>query len=1623
MEEKANLVPEAEEDSPEFQLGDGVYIAGGRLDGTRGRIYYMDDERIRILPMGASDRLIEIPLVDGDLDPSLGITNFWQTSARAQPAFVSQIDAHVDQIAETFGMNGEPGIQYTIKEINEEEDTITLVDETGGEKKIEFNFVGIPIDEGFAVLRPRQAPLPQNNGEGAPPEELPTEEEVDVFGEIGANVEEENAGLVERPATQRVYPDIVQRNDMFQNLLELLDIASQKNVKRQRDTRQLVEQLLLLRNEIVKYDAAGEPDGKHLTSFQTIGELLEHGDIPLARPVLQASRSIYLDKVQDGDNPIELPDIDIDIHYLRDVVDDSNEFLDTQLGGTAGQLVVTDALPQWFTSWENFYKRFMRSWISEGGTGETVTFRGDKEFLRAPVPDGKEPATDGLPAFGEGGSDADIKWIDKKFISTASLVGKVRLSLMKGLGPRTTRLKEKEAPRRIETADEGIIVNQLLFPLEAQRNLGLSRSGQLKKDIAFSHAKPKGMLGILNDLGGIPEEATAGGIISIGDGGNTSGNIAIEDWLKVQPIHIRGLGDALIELKNLGLTQKELSSDQQLILVDKVKQFRALLKQYITTERELSAKAVADLRLENLPFLQGEALEDVMVTLESEPLIQARIGELRARTPAYKDNDMALIAGISTEMSDLLLTVFAGVPAPLARERNRRVRDNFLEALRQALLKAEKKAEAGEIPTPVKCPHTDSLNAIRKVKDNDERMQLLARMLARFRGVTKDNWIKCSASPANAPHNLMCYHEFLQLQEYLHPREKDTIHKELLLAFSGGSFHGRFMCKNCGQAISEMEFDQSMEFDDNGRPMANRAALVDAAAVAEEELYAIIGTSDGNEEANFAGDTQPIVYKAARQIFDKLGIYAELDCFKRIVQRVESDIQKQPSREEYAKMLKAKKGEGRQLDYDVLINRLLVSSTGAHCLIEIQTHVPDFVLRYKIPGCVAGFSGFPMGKEDDKTGINYMSCAVASITSSERPWSLTGFLTIGDKKKRQEAIATGIQKMAADALKTAIVQQMISVKRAHYEKIYGKAIISDGVPELVPAGFRPVPYFVKPEEAAEAVIIPEAAGPLDLARAWIQTGHKVARENGEYVSGSPYVEASCCYTPISEPRGFWAAKEDVLPKLSAKTPPRGQASSQVMLRFTPRRNVKILSDPPEDLFYRVFLRVCYDGPRKGLPHEPGYTNICPHCGFTFPDNPYMISPGPPLTKDLFKEWQSEMDSIITKGKSALESQKIVVDRGTFENVLDAAHTRFHVDMPERVQPVTGTALLSKIAALEPEPFEGFRILMAETITRASSLTGGAEEMAVAQAYSPLSDNMIEVLGEIQKRVGMPAVKTLQALIKQSPSQIVESIRTYFLVPFQRLILKFKPNSLKVQKSYKLPIITEEDVNASLESHLVYLDSLQKLVKGYAEIKLTQAQRQLSSLLRIIQNEVRRNMIPGGELGTGYLVAALVIGVLGEFINPNVVPTGVSGTGGAVETTSRVPINILEVCLSRLQLEGLNFTEDEIRDLIARRTAAEKDLFTTGQNKMTPEEKKADLMMKRLGLGKWAVGGTKAVYTLDPDQLDREREQRIEMGLGDFAMDPEAAAHANALIQDDMYGGGGVGAEGGYDVDEIGADDW
>jgi hypothetical protein len=43
----------------------------------------------------------------------------------------------------------------------------------------------------------------------------------------------------------------------------------------------------------------------------------------------------------------------------------------------------------------------------------------------------------------------------------------------------------------------------------------------------------------------------------------------------------------------------------------------------------------------------------------------------------------------------------------------------------------------------------------------------------------------------------------------------------------------------------------------------------------------------------------------------------------------------------------------------------------------------------------------------------------------------------------------------------------------------------------------------------------------------------------------------------------------------------------------------------------------------------------------------------------------------------------------------------------------------------------------------------------------------------------------------------------------------------------------------------------------------------------------------------------------------------------------------------------------------------------------------DLLQKQLGIGEWAVGGTKLIYEYDKDYYDLERKRRIDAGIVDF----------------------------------------
>ena len=1595
-----------------FELGDRILILGGRHDGLKGRIYYIDETLIRVLPDGVSDRLVDLPVIDEDIDTSLGIEELYSISKRSNPAFVVQIDARVGQRAETFNSNGEPVTNYMVKAVDENNDTLLLEDETGAEVEVQCNFQGIPRDEPFAVIRTRE--MQGITATYEEPEEVNESENIDdtfedILEEELEKDKENVGGIYEIPSSQRFYPDNVQRNDMIQDMIYMLDPAAQKSPEVHNKIRSLVEQLILLRNSLVVYKRNGEPAGIRPTSFLTLSQLIHTTEVPLSRPVVDANRTLYLDhtaedllKIKEGiqsTDPTSVNGAAVNIKYLDKTILDTIDFMKTQLGGIQTLSSSDDELPKWFLSWETLNKQFHSSWTS-GGNIDMIQFKQDKEFLRAPLPETEtrviNEIEESIPArVVDGLAKLDA---DKLTVITSDLVQKVGISLLRGLGPRFTRLSEKSEIQKVESGEEGALVNTILFPLSEQRNLGAIRSGQLTNDIAFSKLKAEGMAQILERLEGIPDEATAGGILSIGVGGNTLGNIPLEDWLKAQPLYPFGLGDAFVGLANYGLSQTEFNSHQQDILVDKIQMYRALIIQHIIDIRETSNKKVSELTTESNPFLDEDIFKGLLDILQREPLLATKIENFHRYTPIYKNSDIATFAYLMMTSTDLLIPTLAQVPGPLARERNRAVRENFLNSLNIALALSIKREMSGEEPTLNDCPHVTSLNTIYRIKDANARMQIFAKFLTRFQSSRKDNWIECGVCDKH----LVCYHEFLLLQEFLHPREKDALHKELLINFGGGQFQGKYMCKNCGQIISEMEYDTSLEFSDSGAPLVGRAVL-DTADADLDEADIALGNDETEMKHHFKTETQNLIYQTAKKIFNMVGINVQQKAYISIVERVESEILKQPSRAAYPKVIDGK----RTIDYDIHINRILVGSAAANCLIEVQTNIPGYIIRYKMPGCKSGFTGYPLGNEKEQTGIEYISCAVAGVDDDISPWNLTGFQRMSEKT-RMESVLQLIKKRMESLLTNADAQQQLSIKRAHLKELYGSIIYSDQLPEQIPSRFMPTPYNVNDEEVAKSAIVSQAASPNQLVRAWILQAHHEAKENGTYIKDAILSEATCCFKEIQQPLTFWKEKASSMATLPLKSPPRGPSGGHVGIHFKPRRLDRLEGEISPEVMYKIFLKVCYTGPKMGHPHEPGYTNECIQCGFVFAESPYISRPFPPINKELMKTYQAEVDAIITKGKVALETQNIKVTNKTFENVVDASHKAFKVQAIEPVKPIAGMNLFEKFRLLTPEPFTGWRELVTSTMNEIAKLTPNPSELNIIEAYGTISNAAVAILDEFKQRLGESRMISLKQILESNPNELVENIRTYFLIPFKRLITGFKSKSLSLQDTYELDRKTEADITKFMDEHLNFLNNLSDRAKGFTLDKMVWAYARLVDALSFLKTSVRPSYIPGGKICLQYVTTTLVGGILAEFINPNIIPPEMNESGGTIDTGARAPIQIMDVCIHNLKREGLNFTEEQILDIINRRNILEKDFFIKRFDRMSDEEKGVEKMKKNLGLGEWAVGGTKAIYSYDPEQYERERVQRLEMGFDNLQGEQE---------QNEM------GAEGGYDVDQMLEDDY
>ena len=136
------------------------------------------------------------------------------------------------------------------------------------------------------------------------------------------------------------------------------------------------------------------------------------------------------------------------------------------------------------------------------------------------------------------------------------------------------------------------------------------------------------------------------------------------------------------------------------------------------------------------------------------------------------------------------------------------------------------------------------------------------------------------------------------------------------------------------------------------------------------------------------------------------------------------------------------------------------------------------------------------------------------------------------------------------------------------------------------------------------------------------------------------------------------------------------------------------------------------------------------------------------------------------------------------------------------------------------------------------------------------------------------------------------------------------------------------------------------------------------------------------------------------------------------------LRMVSSSLNKYTREYLSYDTKEIKNLIAISEEKERVNVLREYRALSDEERKMERTNQMLGLGKWAVGGTKLIYAYDKDYYDLERQKRLDAGIMDFpgqGMDGEEGGEYDELgfrqHGDDAYE-----RDGAYDHNQHGDDD-
>jgi hypothetical protein len=1381
----------AEEGGDPLHIGNLIGIVSDRHGLVIGRVIYRDRNLVRLLPQEVSDRAVDFPMTEDGaaFDPDLGVQSIEILEEATSDYYVDFLGARPGEMLEFFTVDGDEAdksgeVAEVIKTATK--DSIRLTDGRV------LNFRGRGPKSPIAVIRVSTAAniaAATTTGEEAAAvidaaalaEAAAQKRRTEIQALLSEIVPVATVTVV--PAAQQTYPESLQREEMFQDLLSQLSAKQRTNPRRIRYIEREVDLALALKNNVLLRDEAGNPDGFRETDIRTVLDAIKSapGSVPVAVPIVAGARVLNVDTIPTGTQyratdvfPRRLiEDVEMESEVLASIYQDGS-LPATRASHVSAALQESAAA----RAAQGFY-----GYLYDLLGRDQITLKGDIDAGSEWIVDQDVIRTAGLGKAVQGFGSGLPTAADP--VSPSLLIDDVTTRSLRVLTP----LKYTN-PRTGETfigapSDPSHVTGYVMLPPKAALKLRPpTRPGDLPTALLYSAALEDDNLPTitqaLRDLYSTDPEILNAWTLTPGGPGS---DMEIATWLDTVLRYAVHPSESLAPrtprilglLDSIGLGDVDMPQSVAAVIHRWVRRSQAQWRDLLSKQRSATQAALNEDVPRVFQSVTGADSPLWPALLAAQAPLSDLIADIRRRNPAIGEAPTLISASIQHEAqgdaAPLAWGVIAGIDnRPIAVDQvtaGEALTASRSYLLRRKALRDLPLLQMRAVPEVNTCPHVATLEAIRNQRDTLQRSRLLREFIEEYQGGRDGEWMTCTLCRQQA----VCYHELMELEAMAQPARMAAIQKQILVRFGGSRFEGKIVCRNCGQGLQDIEYDQGVEFDDEGRAVTGMSVLTEEQIEEPTESTwkkATAGLVAAPVE--FTTTSQRELGTILQMMAGRAGMLLTPDLIRQIVRQADLYVSaRTPTPEAYeayrkraltaaSTKIRATTGTSGAASYAsgiatyaAVIDQTRVVALSALLAIALQAADPPVVVNNPFALCAFSREGWPLVAElDPKESkvLKYISCAIAAIDQPFTPWNHLSWAGEPKLEARTRAVFSAVLSATAAMLGatdtkgpplsfTPEIRAQLAKMRADEEGARRRALVSHT--DQLPVGFRPEPF---PPSVGRPAVERDPVAPIAAALSAGRTDEitdllpgiaGAARQQAVAVIGELHsaasagvpkgaqinsVDSTCCPVPFAEVEaGALRGAPTVAPLVAAAKLIRGgqvsvpNAGSHLWATFSLPISEPIEQTVDPGVYFKLFLKYCYTGAQVGETHEFSAGNRCRQCGLAL---------GKPLE---LVDFGKEGAAILAAQEGSL---RVEASTAAFEALSQAIRRRRVLDVEVTpLRPAWSAGVLEFAGALEATRSAGLQALataIRESVTAVD--TGGAaaaaDELARAQLWTPIT---------------------------------------------------------------------------------------------------------------------------------------------------------------------------------------------------------------------------------------------------------------------------------------------------------------